>query len=47
MMESTNGVCYFVLKMFVMMKTLMIFDFYVLCIFLYCILLLNKTIDNI
>ena len=28
-MESTNGVCYFVLKMFVMMGNTSEFDFYV------------------
>ena len=43
MMGSTNVVCYFVLEMFVMMETLVMFDFYVLCHFLYYILLLDKN----
>ena len=38
-MENTNSVCYFVLKMFVMIRK--ISD--VLCLFLYCILLLDKN----
>ena len=42
MMGSTNIVCYFVLEMFVMMGIVM-FDFYILSNFLYCILLLDKN----
>ena len=34
MMGNTNIVCYFVLEIFVMMETLVMFDFYVLCHFL-------------
>ena len=43
MMKNTNDVCYFVLKMFVMMETLVMSDFYVCCHFLYCILLLDSN----